>query len=96
MQADVLSGDRLDFPVQLDGVGLQARDSGIAVERMESAGRVPARARGQLLALEQRHLAAAKLREVVEHAAADHAAADDGDLYVRFHDSTPESRRRAY
>ena len=45
--------------------------------QVHAAGGVPGRARGQLALLEQQQLAPADLRQVVEHAGADHAAADD-------------------
>ena len=80
VQAHILAGQRLDLPVELDRVGLQPRHVRITVERMEPAGGMPARAGSQLLALAQHHVLPTELGQMVEHAAADNAPADDHDL----------------
>ena len=85
VQADVLPGELLQLRVERDRIGLQARHRGVAVERMEGAGRVPARAGGQFLALAKRNVAPAELRQVVEHTAADDAAAYDQHLHMALH-----------
>ena len=86
MDAAGLAGDRLDLLVQPDGVVLQLGDVGVAVEGVHAAGGVPGRPRGQLVALQQHDVAPAGLGQVVEHAAADDAAADDDDLGMGFHE----------
>ena len=77
---------------------LQLGDVGVAVERVHAAGGVPGRARGELGALDQHDVGPAGLGEMIEHAAADDAAADDGDLDMRLscapHPTlSPQSRR---
>src|SRR6202030_2678770 len=85
MDAAGLAGDLLDLLVEIDGVLLQLRDVGVAVDRVHAAGGMPGRARGQLVALDEHDVAPAGFRQVVEDAGADDAAADDGDLNMRFH-----------
>ena len=87
VQADVLAGLGLDLAVELDGVVLQRRDVGIGVERMETGRRVPGRTGGQFGALDQRHIAPAELRQMVEHRGADHATPDDDCTVVRLQGS---------
>ena len=53
MQPAGLAGQRLDLAVEVDGVFLQPRDIGLAVERVHAAGRVPGRARREFALLEQ-------------------------------------------
>ena len=55
-------------------------DVRVAVERVHAAGRVPGRAGRQLAPLEEHDVGPAGLRQVVQHAGADHAATDDDDL----------------
>ncbi len=76
MQAAGLARERLDLPVQVDGVLLQARDVRLAVEGVHAAGGVPGGAGGQLALLQQQHVGPADLGQVIEHARPDHAAAD--------------------
>ena len=85
MQAAGLAGKLLDLLVELDRVGLQFRDVGVAVQRMETAGGVPGRARCQLRPLDQKHVGPAGSGEVKQNGAADNAAADDYRFNVRFH-----------
>ena len=80
-----LPGDRFDLLVEADGVGLQLGDVRVAVQRVEAARRVPGRAGGQLAPLDQHHVAPAGLGQMVEHRAADDAAADHRDLDMGFH-----------
>src|SRR3546814_1024984 len=80
-----LAGDRLDLLVEVDGVSLQLGDVGIAVEGVHAARGVPGRPGGELAALQQHDVAPAGLGQMIEHAAADNAAADDCDLDMRFH-----------
>ena len=85
VQANVLPRDLLQLRVERDRIGLQARHRRIAVQRMERARRVPARSGGQFPAFAKRHIAPAELRQMVEHAAADDAAADDQHLHMGLH-----------
>jgi hypothetical protein len=80
-----LAGNRLDLLVEVDGVGLQLGDVGIAVQGVHAAGGVPGRPRGQFAALQQHHVAPAGLGQVVKHAAADDPAADHHHLGMRLH-----------
>ena len=93
VQPDVLAGKRLEFPVEPHRVGLQFRDVGIAVERVKAARRMPARARGQLLALAEHDIGPAELGQVKEHTATDDAAPDDERLNVRFHGAMMTAKR---
>ena len=80
-----LPGFGLEILVELDRVLLQLRDVGVAVQRMHAAGRVPRRARRQLVALDQHHVGPTGLGEMIENAGADDAAADDGDARMALH-----------
>ena len=80
-----LAGDRLDLLVKVDGVGLELGDVRIAVDRVHAAGRVPGRARGQLRALDQHHVAPAGLRQMIKDARADDAPSDDHDAGMGLH-----------
>ena len=76
VQAAGLAGQRLELAIEVDRVFLQARDVGVAVERVHAAGRVPGRAGGQLALLEQHDVGPADLGQMVEDADPDDAAAD--------------------
>ena len=86
MQRAGLAGNLLQLLVELDGVGLQLGDVGIAVQRVEATGRMPGRAGGQLRALDQHDIGPAGAGEVEQHRAADDAAADDNCFDVGFHE----------
>jgi hypothetical protein len=85
VEAAGLAGDLLDLLVELDRVLLQFGDVGVAVDGVEAAGRVPGRPGGELRTLDQHHVLPARLGQVIEHAAPDHAAADHGHLHLAFH-----------
>ncbi len=92
----VLAADPLDLLVQLDRVLLEPRHVRVAVERMHPPGRVPRGSRGQLAPLEEHHVGPAGLREVVQHARADHATTDDDDLGLSLHrDSSTANTARS-
>ena len=78
-----LAGDFFDLLVELDGVLLEFRDVGIAVDRVHAACRMPRRSRGQLIALDEGDITPSCFREVIEDAAADDAATDDGHLHMK-------------
>ena len=80
-----LAGELFQLAVEPDGVALERRHVGIRVQGVEAPRRVPGRARGQLGALDEHHVAPAEPGEVVEHAAPDHPAADHGDPDVGLH-----------
>ncbi len=80
-----LAGDAFDLGVELDGIFLQLGDVGVAVQRVHAAGGVPGGAAGEFVAFEQDHVLPAELGEVVQHGAADHAAADDCRAHMGFH-----------
>ena len=77
--------DALDLLVQLDGVGLERGDVGVAVERVNAACRVPGGAGGEIPALEQHHVAPAKLSQMIQNTRAHDAAADDRYPRVTLH-----------
>ena len=76
---------RLQLRVESDGIGLEARHRGVAVERMKRSRRVPARSGGQFFAFAERDIPPAELRQMVQNAAADNTAADDQRLDMAFH-----------
>jgi hypothetical protein len=53
---------------------------------METAGRVPARAGRQLLALAQDDISTTELREMIQNATSDDPSPDNNNLRVGFHD----------
>ena len=96
VQTARLPGERLDLAVQVDGVFLQTRDVRFAVEGVHAAGGVPGRAGRELALLQQQHVTPAGLGQVVEHARAHHAAADDDHSRRSLHDCTsPHSAARS-
>ena len=96
VQAAGLAGQRLQLAVEGDGVALQRGHVGVRVEGVEAARGMPGRARGELGALDEHHVAPARAGEVVEHAAPDHAAADHRDPDVGLHAlSTPPQGQRS-
>ena len=80
-----LPGDFLDLLVDLEGVVLELGDVGVGVERVHAPRRMPGGAGGELGALQQDDVLPAVPGEVVEDAATDDSAADDGHSDVRFH-----------
>ena len=80
-----LAGNLLKLVVKADGVALQLRHIGIAVKGVETARRMPGGAGGEPVALDQHHVFPARLGEVIEHRAANHATPDDNDARLRFH-----------
>ena len=66
VHADRLAGFGLHLLQEVDRIGLEERHVGIGVERVEIAGGVPGRARGQDRALDQRDVAPAELRQMVK------------------------------
>ena len=62
--------------VEVDRVLVQLADAVAHVEKRQQPGGVPCRACGELGLLDQHDVGPAELRQVVEHAAADYAAAD--------------------
>ena len=83
-----LTGDLLDLLVEIDGVLLQLRDVRIAVDGVHAARRMPGRSGRQLRPLDQQHVLPAGLRQVIQDARADDAAADHHHLRVAFHDNS--------
>jgi hypothetical protein len=98
-----LAGDLLDFAVQIDRIFLQTTDVRVRVVGVDASGRMPGGARGQLVLFEQRDVSPAGLRQVIEDARADDAAADHDGAVVGFHErvldddgsGTGVARRRA-
>ena len=73
--------------IQPVAVALQLHDVPRGREVRAVAGGMPGRARGQLVTLEQHRVAPAHAGQVVQHAAADDAAADHHHARMRFHAS---------
>ena len=72
------SGLRLEHLVEIERVlGHPRQRLGRHASRHDQAGRVPRRARGQLVAFEQHDVGPPEFREVVGHAGTDHTATDD-------------------
>ena len=82
LEAGRLPGLGLEPEVQLGGILREPRQVGRRAQLPDQPGGVPGRAAGQLLALEQHHLAPAELGQMVGDRAADHPAADDHRLRV--------------
>ncbi len=85
MDAAGLARDLLDLAIEVDRVLLQLRDVGVGVIGVDAGRSMPSRAGCQLVLLEQDDVLPADLRQVVEHARADHSPADDDCLCMRFH-----------
>jgi len=85
MQAAGLAGDPLELVVQADGIALEFGDVRVAVQRVKPACRVPGGARRELITLDQYDVLPPRLRQMIENAAPDDAAADDDHLCVRSH-----------
>ena len=92
VQAARLPRQRLELAVERNRVGLELGDVRIAVQRVEPARRVPGRPARQLRALDQHHVGPAGLGQVVEHRAADDAAADHHHPRLRLHGASPSTR----
>jgi hypothetical protein len=90
-----LSRNGLDFLVQTDGVLLQFGDVGVAVHRVHAAGRVPRGTRREFGPLDQQNVLPTRLRQVIQHAGADHAAADHHHFRVALHRGFSRLRERA-
>ena len=80
-----LAGHLLDLAIEIDRVFLELRDVGVAVERVKAAGGVPRGPRGQHVPLDEKDVADAALRQVVEDRTSDDAAADDNDPGMAAH-----------
>ena len=76
VEAHRLPGLRLELLVEVDRVLVQLADAVAHVEERQQAGGVPGGACGELGLLDQHDVGPAELRQMVEHAAADDAAAD--------------------
>ena len=79
VQADAATALLLDLRVETDRVLLERGDPSVAVHRMEAAGGVPRGTGRQFVAFDQRDIAHASKREVIQDAAAHDAAADHDD-----------------
>ena len=93
VQTGILAGLGLDLAIELDRVVLQRGDIGIGVERMEAGRGMPGGAGRQLGALDERHVAPAEPRQVIEHRSADHASPDDDRAIMRLHELSPSRWR---
>ncbi len=67
VHADALPGLLLDLAQEIDGIGLQCRDVGIGIEGMKAPCRMPARPRGEDIALDEQRIGPAHLGQVIEH-----------------------------
>ena len=79
------AGDRLQFLIKADGIALQRRHVGVAVQGVEPARRVPGGAGGQLRPFDQHHIGPAQFGQVVKNRTADDATADDQNAGMGFH-----------
>ena len=85
LQAAGLAGNPFKLIVEADRVALQLGHVRIAVQRVESPRRMPCRAGGENVALNEHHVFPTGLGEMVEDRAADDAAADDHNTRLGFH-----------
>ena len=85
-EADMLAGFLLELAVELDRIFVNLPDRIGHVEERQEAGRVPGRAGGEFLALDQERVGHAFLGEVIERRNADDAAADHHHPRVGFHE----------
>src|SRR5882757_9918570 len=85
MQAAGLPRDPFELVIEPDGVALQLRDVRIAVQSVESAGCMPGRSRRELVALDEHDVEPTGLGQVIQHAATNNAATDDGYSGMCFH-----------
>jgi hypothetical protein len=85
VEPDILAGFLLDLGQKIDRIGLQRRHVRVGVQGMDTARRMPGRARRQHAALHQRHVGPAEFGQVIQHRGADHAAPDDHDTILGFH-----------
>src|SRR4051794_27313381 len=85
MQSAGLPRDPLELVIEPDRIPLQLRDIGVAVQSVESPGGMPGRSRSELVALDQNDVGPTGLRQVIQHAATNNAAPDDGYTGMCFH-----------
>ena len=90
-EADVLAGLRLQRLVEGDRVFVDLADRVAHVEERQQPRRMPGRAGGQLLALDQDDIRPALLGQMVERRDADDASTDNNDPRLRFHAPVPRS-----
>ena len=76
MQTARLAGDFFQFPIQPDGITLQRRHIGVGVQGMKSTRSVPGGSRRQFGTLDQHEVGPTEFGQVIQNAAANHAAAD--------------------
>lgn len=85
MQPAGLARNPLQLVVEPDRVALQLRDVGVAVQGVEATGGMPRRTRCKLVALDQNDVGPTGLRQVIQHAATNNAAPDDGYASMSLH-----------
>jgi hypothetical protein len=85
VQSAGLARDLFQFLVQAHRVALQHGDVRVAVERVKPSGRVPGRARRELVALEQQDVLPPLLGQVVQDRASHHAATNHDHLCCCLH-----------
>ena len=76
VEAAGLAGQLFQLPIQADGITLKRGHIGIRVQGVKSTRRVPGRTRGEFGSFDQNNVFPSEFGEVVNHAAADHTAAD--------------------
>ena len=89
LEADILAGLGFEALVEGDRVFVDLADRIGKVEERQEAGRMPGRARGQLMAFDQNDIAPALLGQVIERRDAHHAAADHHHARTRLHRPFP-------
>ena len=85
MKAHILAGLRRQPLVQIDRIFVQLADRIAHVEKWQQTGGVPGRTRSQLGALDEDDVRPAFLRQMIEGAHSNHAAADHHDPRMTFH-----------
>jgi hypothetical protein len=87
VETDVLSGLLRQALVEIDRVFMQLADRVTHIEERQQAGGVPRGPGRELGALDQGDIGPALLRQVIERAHPNHAAADNQDPNMRLHES---------
>ena len=85
MQADILAAFFLNLLQQVNGIGLQACDIGVGIQRMNTARCMPGRPGSQNRAFQQAHIAPAHPGQMVKHRCANHAPANDHNTVMGIH-----------
>ena len=85
METAAFARDFLKLVIERNRIALELGDIRIAIQRVETARRMPCRAMGQLLALNKHDIFPARFGEMVENRSANNAAPNDDNTGMGFH-----------